>query len=406
MGKCVWIAHKKLQWVLSTVDLKGGFCAEANRAGKTLERTDMKLQFSHAESFTPSLHIEQLHSPNRSGERFDRLAARMRKAGLIWAQAEPSYLRISNADEWLTRLVADSSWMRRSVDQVVTQWAANSCALAVEAIPGCWVIPAGKKIRSDGMSRGLVVAITKDAIGQNGSLNALCQSAGVDFELTRDLLQREPAILRQEIPRISAMLSLVRPAPLRIASAVPTVEALLRAIETADQSIRGHSERTSNLACRLAQACKLSPTQQETARVAGLLHDVGKIGIPTEILQKRGPLTPEERTLVNMHPEMGKQIVSGLGGLERTVPAVLWHHERWDGAGYPHGLSGEKIPVLARIMSVVDSFDAMRRNRPYRDCMSIETALQEVHNGAGGQFDPAIANTFIEMIDREPALAA
>jgi HD-GYP domain-containing protein (c-di-GMP phosphodiesterase class II) len=156
----------------------------------------------------------------------------------------------------------------------------------------------------------------------------------------------------------------------------------------------------------LAQACKLSPTQQETARVAGLLHDVGKIGIPTEILQKRGPLTPEERTLVNMHPEMGKQIVSGLGGLERTVPAVLWHHERWDGAGYPHGLSGEKIPVLARIMSVVDSFDAMRRNRPYRDCMSIETALQEVHNGAGGQFDPAIANTFIEMIDREPALAA
>jgi putative nucleotidyltransferase with HDIG domain len=198
----------------------------------------------------------------------------------------------------------------------------------------------------------------------------------------------------------------VRPAALRVASAVPTVEALLRAVETADQSIRGHSERTSNLASRLAHACHLSSTEQETARVAGLLHDVGKMGIPSEILQKRGALTQDERTLVNMHPEMGKQIVSGLGGLERTVPAVLWHHERWDGAGYPHGISGEEIPVLARIMSVVDSFDAMRRNRPYRESMSIQSALQEIHECAGGQFDPKIANTFVEMIDRDPALAA
>ena len=366
----------------------------------------MKLQFNHAESITPSLHIEQLHSQNRFSERFDRLAARMRKASLIWAQAEPSCLRFSNADEWLTRLVVNSSWMRRSVDQVVTQWASNSCALAVEAIPGCWVIPAGKKIRSDGVSRGLVVAITKDAIGPSGSLNALCQSAGVDFELTRDMLQCEPAILREEIPRICAMLSSVRPPSLRIASAVPTVEALLRAIEIADQSIRGHSERTSNLACRLARACHLSSTEQETARVAGLLHDVGKIGIPMEILHKRGQLTCEERSLVNLHPEMGKQIISGLDGLDKTVPAVLWHHERWDGAGYPHGLSGENIPVLARIMSVVDSFDAMRRNRPYRDCMSVACALKEVQESAGGQFDPKIANTFVELIDREPALAA
>jgi HD-GYP domain-containing protein (c-di-GMP phosphodiesterase class II) len=292
------------------------------------------------------------------------------------------------------------------VDQVVSQWNTNSCALAVEAIPGCWVLPAGKITRSDGVARGLAVAITMDVIGSGGSLNALCQSANVDFALTRDLLQQEPIITRQEIPRLCAMVSLVKPTALQAACAVPTVEALLRAVETADHTIRGHSERTSNLASRLAHACHLSSTEQETARVAGLLHDVGKLGIPSVVLQKRGALTKDERALVNMHPEMGKQLVSGLGGLDRTVPAVLWHHERWDGAGYPHGISGENIPVLARIISVVDSFDAMRRNRAYRDSMSIQSALQEIHECAGGQFDPKIAKTFVELIDRDPALAA
>jgi len=190
------------------------------------------------------------------------------------------------------------------------------------------------------------------------------------------------------------------------AERMPVKDPAVAAGAPPNKPIPGHSERTSNLASRLAHACHLSSTEQETARVAGLLHDVGKMGIPTEILQKRGALTQEERALVNMHPEMGKKIVSGLGGLERTVPAVLWHHERWDGAGYPHGISGEEIPVLARIMSVVDSFDAMRRNRPYRISMSIQSALQEIHECAGGQFDPKIANTFVEMIDRDPALAA
>ena len=388
------------------VDLNHGFAVQASHACTTSERNDMKLQSSHIHSLEINAQSNTKSAHGNAAQRFERLAARLRKASLIWGQSEPSCLRFSNTDEWLTRLVADSSWLRRSVDQVVSQWNTTSCALAVEAIPGCWVLPAGKMTRSDGVARGLAVAITNDAIGTGGSFNALCQSANVDVELTRDLLQREPAILRQEIPRLAAMVSLVKPAALRATYTVPTVEALLRAVETADQSIRGHSERTSNLASRLAHACHLSSTEQETARVAGLLHDVGKLGIPTEILQKRGALTKDERALVNTHPEMGKQLVSGLGGLDRTVPAVLWHHERWDGAGYPHGISGEEIPVLARIISVVDSFDAMRRNRSYKDSISIQSALQEIHKCAGGQFDPKIAKTFIELINREPALAA
>ena len=388
------------------VDLNHGFAVQASHACTTSERNDMKLQSSHIHSLEINAQSKTESAQGNAAQRFERLAARLRKASLIWGQSEPSCLRFSNSDEWLTRLVADSSWLRRSVDQVVSQWNTNSCALAVEAIPGCWVLPAGKITRSDGVARGLAVAITMDVIGSGGSLHALCQSANVDFALTRDLLQQEPVITRQEIPRLCAMVSLVKPAALQAACTIPTVEALLRAVETADHTIRDHSERTSNLASRLAHACNLSSTEQETARVAGLLHDVGKLGIPSEVLQKRGALTKDERALVNMHPEMGKQLVSGLGGLDRTVPAVLWHHERWDGAGYPHGISGENIPVLARIISVVDSFDAMRRNRAYRDSMSIQSALQEIHECAGGQFDPKIAKTFIELIDREPALAA
>ncbi len=367
----------------------------------------MRLQSHNKFSNTPDAPIEHSAELGLATEPLDRIASRLRKSSLIWGQAEPNSLRFSNTTEWLKSLVADSSWMRHSIQQVVAQWEATiHCAMAVEAISGCWVLPAGKSMGTNGVSRGFAVAITKDILGALGSLRALCQSANVDFELTRDLLRDEPAIECPDIPRLCTLVSLIHPVQLCVATVPPTVEALLRAIETTDGTIREHSERTSILASRLANACSLSSTEQETARLAGLLHDVGKMRIPREILQKPGALTAQERVLVNMHPEMGQQLVSGLYGLESTEPAVLWHHERWDGAGYPDRISGQNIPVVARIMSVVDSFDAMRRNRPYRKSMSIEASLQEVRDGAGHQFDPKIANTFIRLITSEPSLAA
>ncbi len=342
---------------------------------------------------------------SRQPHRFDRMAKRLRRAGLVWAQVEPGHVRWSTAGDYLSTLVADSSWIQREVNQASERWSHGAAVQAVEMIPGCWLLPAGSRTRSDGLARGVAVAITRRATGSSGCLHALCQSARLDFELTRDLLLREPAIAIHEIPRLAAMVRLLQPVTLREAS-LPGVETLLRAVETTHRCVRGHCERTARLAARLASESGMSRSERETACLAGLLHDVGKLGVPQSILGKPGPLTSDERTLVNMHPEIGQGIVQGIGGLDRTMPAVLWHHERWDGAGYPHQLAGEKIPKVARLMAIVDSFDAMRSERPYRSILNPAAAMQEIKDGAGKQFDPVMADTFVHMIDREPALAA
>lgn len=340
-----------------------------------------------------------------AGAAFERMAARLRRVGLVWAQAEPGHVRWSLAGDFLTSLVADSTWIRRQVDDAAQRWMQGAPIEPAQPIPGCWLLPAASRQRSDGVARGVAIAITSKASGTDGSLRALCQSARMDFELTRDLLRSEPMVRAREIPRLAAMVRLLRPVALR-STGTPAVEALLRAVESTHRCVRGHSERTGQLAERLATAAGMTAGECRTARMAGLLHDVGKLGIPEQVLSKPGSLTSDERSLVNMHPEIGHRIVQGVGGLEHAVPAVLWHHERWDGAGYPHGLSGEAIPRMARVMAIVDSFDAMRSDRPYRQALPPEEALREIHAGSGKQFDPALSKVFIRMVDQEPSLAA
>jgi HD-GYP domain-containing protein (c-di-GMP phosphodiesterase class II) len=337
--------------------------------------------------------------------RFDRLCRRVRRAGLVWAQAEPSHVRWSMAGDYLTTLLAESPWVRRQVDDATQRWASGAPAEAEEAIPGCWLLPSGARPRCDGIARGVAIALTRKAVSSRGSLRALCQGASMDFELVRDLVLCEPAVPEREIPRLAAMVRLLRPVTLRRAS-LSGVETLLRAVEATHRCVRGHSERTAHLAGRLAAAAGMSHAEREQARLCGLLHDVGKLGVPEQVLRKPGALTPEERALVNMHPEIGQRLLTGVDGLDHTIPAVLWHHERWDGEGYPHRLSGERIPRMARLMAIVDSFDAMRSDRPYRDAMPIEHALAEIQKGAGRQFDPTLSQAFLRMVDREPALAA
>lgn len=363
-----------------------------------------------SDNHTPSFEVEAplvKLAPDAStgNSRFDRLARRLRRAGLVWAQSEPGHLRWSTAGDYLTSLVADSPWIRRQVNDACTRWADGADAHAEEAVPGCWILPSSTRLRGDGVARGLAIVVTRQAAGSRGSLRALCQSAGLDHDVIRDLLLAEPAPAANEIPRLARMVRLLRPVALRPAR-VPAIEALLRAVETTHRAVRGHSERTARLAERLAAAAGMNPAERETARMAGLLHDVGKLGVPDRVLSKPGKLDDEERAVVNMHPEIGHRLLLGVGGVEHALPAVLWHHERWDGQGYPHRLSGDRIPRMARLMAIVDSFDAMRSDRPYRGALEPARALAEIRDGAGRQFDPGLARTFLGMVDREPSLAA
>jgi HD-GYP domain-containing protein (c-di-GMP phosphodiesterase class II) len=131
--------------------------------------------------------------------------------------------------------------------------------------------------------------------------------------------------------------------------------------------------------------------------VAGLLHDVGKIGIPESVLGKTGKLTEAEFDVIKKHPEIGYRILTGIPSLDGILPGVLHHHERWDGHGYPHGLAGEKIPFIARVLGVCDTFDAMNSRRSYRDNLPRPHTIAELKRVAGSQFDPSLVPVFLNM---------
>ncbi|MDC0347350.1 response regulator [Planctomycetota bacterium] len=173
-----------------------------------------------------------------------------------------------------------------------------------------------------------------------------------------------------------------------------TVEALLVALESKDKYLNGHSVRVRNMAIKLGALAGLDRGQLRILGYAALLHDVGKIGVHEDILNKTDKLTDEEYKAIQRHPEISAEIIAPVPFLNPSVNAVRHHHERWDGRGYPDGLSGEQIPLMARIISVVDAFDAMTSDRSYRSALSHEVALQKIQSGKGEQFDPRIADLF------------
>ncbi|MBX3363263.1 MAG: HD domain-containing protein [Phycisphaeraceae bacterium] len=176
-----------------------------------------------------------------------------------------------------------------------------------------------------------------------------------------------------------------------------TLKALTSAIDAKDKYTCGHSERVAYLAGRLAEAHGLPREQVERIHIAGLVHDVGKIGVPEEVLGKAGRLTDEEFDAIKLHPEIGHRILRDIPSLQDVLPGVLHHHERWDGRGYPHGLAGEQIPLSARIIGLVDTFDAMSSTRSYRPAMSRDQVLAEIQRCAGSQFDPALVPLFLGL---------
>ncbi|HEY3297566.1 MAG TPA: HD-GYP domain-containing protein, partial [Armatimonadota bacterium] len=153
-------------------------------------------------------------------------------------------------------------------------------------------------------------------------------------------------------------------------------------------------------ALQIAGLLNLSQKEVNALKIAGLLHDIGKLGLPDAILRKTGSLTRDERTELQHHSTTGSDILTGISQMETIVPAILHHHERWDGAGYPEGLSGESIPKIARIIAVADALEAMTSDRPYRKAMPIQSALLELRANAGKQFDPEIVDAFIDWLSK------
>jgi putative nucleotidyltransferase with HDIG domain len=160
----------------------------------------------------------------------------------------------------------------------------------------------------------------------------------------------------------------------------------------------GHSVRVSNLVGKLGEVLGFTHDQLKILERGSLLHDIGKIGISDTILHKPGPLNEEEWKIMRTHPDIGAKIVEGIPFLEETIPLIRHHQERWDGTGYPAGLQGEEIPILARMFSIVDAFDALTSIRPYRQKISAGEAVEYLREQSGILFDPMIVAVFEKLI--------
>lgn len=179
-----------------------------------------------------------------------------------------------------------------------------------------------------------------------------------------------------------------------------TIQAFNSAMEAKDPYTSGHASRVEGYAVQLAEAYGLSMEKIQNIKNAAILHDIGKIGINDNILHKAEKLTQMEYEEIMRHPNIGAEIISKVDFLKKISGIVRYHHERYDGKGYPEGLSGDKIPLEAYILAIADSYDAMTSDRPYRKALSKEEALQEIRKNAGTQFHPALAEKFTEMLSK------
>ncbi len=180
-----------------------------------------------------------------------------------------------------------------------------------------------------------------------------------------------------------------------------TVRALMAAVETKDLYTRGHSERVSAGSVLIARVIGMREDRVSSLRYAGMLHDVGKLGVPTRVLQKSGRLTEGEFAAIQRHPMQGHEIVREIEFLDEAMAGIMHHHERIDGMGYPMGLSGTDIPEFARVIAVADAFDSMTTTRSYRGARTVEEAIVELRRCAGTQFDPAFVEAMIEAVETQ-----
>jgi HD-GYP domain-containing protein (c-di-GMP phosphodiesterase class II) len=184
------------------------------------------------------------------------------------------------------------------------------------------------------------------------------------------------------------------------------VRSFVSTLDAKDPYTRGHSERVALIARRLGKEMGLPEDELRTIHLSGLLHDIGKIGVDDRILRKAGALTDEEFEQIKKHPTIGYNILSGLKNLRPVLPGVRNHHENYDGSGYPDGLAGEEIPLLARVLAVADGYDAMGSDRPYRKGLPVERIDAVFHRGNGEQWDPVVLDAYFRCRDDVRLLCA
>lgn len=179
-----------------------------------------------------------------------------------------------------------------------------------------------------------------------------------------------------------------------------TISALASAMEVNDPYTLGHSRHVASVSLLIAEEMGLSDQECDAAQVAALLHDIGKLGISNHVLRKLGQLSPEERNEIRSHATLGGLVLRGVEALREVLPAVVHHHERWDGRGYPHGLAGSEIPILARIVGAADAYEVMTAGRSYREARGPDSAIAEMKREAGRQFDPEVVDALVRLHTR------
>jgi putative nucleotidyltransferase with HDIG domain len=185
--------------------------------------------------------------------------------------------------------------------------------------------------------------------------------------------------------------------------ALSIIYALAATVDAKDSYTYGHSRKVSEYVVKLSEALNMPPEKVNTMRAAGLLHDIGKVGVPDSILTKKSALTGAEWNPIRQHPDLGVEILKHVIDLVNCLPAIRHHHEHFNGHGYPMGLSGEKIPFEARMLSIADAYDAMTSPRPYRAQLSLKEALEELKRGSGTQFDPVLVDVFCNLMQSQIA---
>ncbi|MEP7059274.1 MAG: HD domain-containing phosphohydrolase [Actinomycetota bacterium] len=181
---------------------------------------------------------------------------------------------------------------------------------------------------------------------------------------------------------------------------VQTMKAFAQVVEAKDTCTRGHLDRTQRYGMAIAHLVDPELAARPEVAYGFFLHDIGKVGVPEQVLRKPGPLDQPEWDVMRSHPGIGAQIVEPIRFLGEAVEIVRSHHEWFDGSGYPKGLAGQEIPLAARIFAIADSFDAMTSDRPYRSALPMEVAVREISEGSGTQFDPIAVDAFMELVDQ------